>query len=425
MNKRLLKKIVAVFATVTMLFINVSSTLAANKENGFPLPTNRTYGVSVLSRYSNGDNHDIYLYKYGPLKGQSENKNIIMDIMAPFNTPIYAVDSGTIYTNKYGSGGGNYLVIAHGDGSYSYYGHMKNQSSYGVGSHVNVGDIVGYVGNTGSATGYHLHFEWSKHDPYCDFKSKGYVYTYPNSGASAYPHTHNSQSGSSSSTQKSYTAYPKGTDGMLNIRNAPKTGKIVGSIPENAACTVNPNKGSGNWYWVTYNGVSGYSYSKYLTKTKPVTASKPASPSNSQTASTYTAYPKGTDGTLNIRSAPKTGKIVGSIPEGAACTVTPSKNKDGWCYVTYNGVSGYSSGNYFSKSKPSSGGTSSNTRTGVVRGADGYLNINSKPASGNSIGKIPEGKSCTVYPDKTSGNWYWVSYNGVSGYAHSKYIILQ
>lgn len=239
------------------------------------------------------------------------------------------------------------------------------------------------------------------------------------------PNGLSSGSSSSPSTQKSYTAYVKGTDGTLMINSKPKSGNAIGSIPEGAACTVDPNKGSGNWYWVTYNGVSGYSYSKYLTKTKPAAASKPASSSNSQAASTYTAYPKGTDGTLNIRSTPKTGKIVGSIPEGAACTVTPSKNKDGWCYVTYNGVSGYSSGNYLSKSKPSSGGTSSNTRTGVVRGADGYLNINSKPASGNSIGQIPEGASCTVYPDKKSGNWYWVSYNGVSGYAYSKYIILQ
>ena len=51
--------------------------------------------------------------------------------------------------------------------------------------------------------------------------------------------------------------------------------------------------------------------------------------------------------------------------------------------------------------------------------------INSKPKVGNDIGYIPEGASCTVYPDKTSGNWYWVSYNGVSGYSYKDYIILQ
>ena len=74
---------------------------------------------------------------------------------------------------------------------------------------------------------------------------------------------------------------------------------------------------------------------------------------------------------------------------------------------------------------------SGNTRTGVVHvpsGSNG-LAINDKPASSpknsTEIGVIPPGGKCTVYPDKTSGNWYWVEYNGVQGYAHSSYITLQ
>ena len=63
-----------------------------------------------------------------------------------------------------------------------------------------------------------------------------------------------------------------------------------------------------------------------------------------------------------------------------------------------------------------------NTWTGYVIGTDGTLAINSKPASGNMIGKIPEGKSVTVYPDKTSGKWYYVKYGTTSGYSHSNYI---
>ena len=51
--------------------------------------------------------------------------------------------------------------------------------------------------------------------------------------------------------------------------------------------------------------------------------------------------------------------------------------------------------------------------------------INSKPKVGNDIGYIPEGATCTVYPDKTSGNWYWVEYNGISGYSYKSYIVLQ
>jgi hypothetical protein len=79
-------------------------------------------------------------------------------------------------------------------------------------------------------------------------------------------------------------------------------------------------------------------------------------------------------------------------------------------------------------SNPSST-TVTNIRTGVVTGTgSNYLAINDKPAASptysTKIGRIPPGATVTVYPDKQSGNWYWVSYNGVSGYAYSKYITL-
>ena len=69
------------------------------------------------------------------------------------------------------------------------------------------------------------------------------------------------------------------------------------------------------------------------------------------------------------------------------------------------------------------GTSSTNTWTGTVRGTDGSLVINSKPKVGNDIGYIPEGATCTVYPDKTSGNWYWVEYNGIRGYSYKSYIV--
>jgi len=71
-----------------------------------------------------------------------------------------------------------------------------------------------------------------------------------------------------------------------------------------------------------------------------------------------------------------------------------------------------------------------NTRSGVVVNTNGqYLAINDGPAASpnhsNQIGRIPPGGYVTVYPDKTYGNWYWVEYGGVSGYAYGKYIALQ
>ena len=71
-----------------------------------------------------------------------------------------------------------------------------------------------------------------------------------------------------------------------------------------------------------------------------------------------------------------------------------------------------------------SGGSTSTVKYGTVHGTDGNLAINSKAAKGYMIGKIPEGGVCTVYPDKASGNWYRVEYNGVQGYSYGSYITL-
>lgn len=66
------------------------------------------------------------------------------------------------------------------------------------------------------------------------------------------------------------TYYVKGTDGTLVMRQGP--GSNYGQqtlIPEGAAVKVTPSKNSGSWWYVTYNGKSGYSYSSYLTTTAP------------------------------------------------------------------------------------------------------------------------------------------------------------
>ena len=47
------------------------------------------------------------------------------------------------------------------------------------------------------------------------------------------------------------------------------------------------------------------------------------------------------------------------------------------------------------------------------------------PTYSTEIGAIPRGASMRVYPDKTSGNWYYVTYNGVTGYAYKTYITLK
>lgn len=91
-----------------------------------------------------------------------------LDIAAPYGTPIYAAASGTVTraTNKY-DGYGNSVMIANDDGYVTMYGHMSSIAiSYG--DYVVKGQLLGYVGSTGYATGNHLHFEVRSNGYYLD-----------------------------------------------------------------------------------------------------------------------------------------------------------------------------------------------------------------------------------------------------------------
>lgn len=80
------------------------------------------------------------------------------DICAPYGTPIYASDSGEVITAGTHWSYGNYVVIDHGNGWTTLYGHMSALGC-SVGQAVERGDIIGYVGSTGQSTGNHCHFE--------------------------------------------------------------------------------------------------------------------------------------------------------------------------------------------------------------------------------------------------------------------------
>ena len=83
-----------------------------------------------------------------------------LDIGAPKGTPIKAAASGTVITasSGYNGGYGNYIVISHGNGIQTAYGHC-NSISVSVGQKVSQGQLIGTVGNTGRSTGNHLHLE--------------------------------------------------------------------------------------------------------------------------------------------------------------------------------------------------------------------------------------------------------------------------
>lgn len=75
-------------------------------------------------------------------------------------SPVYAANNGTIMVKTYTYSYGNYIMINHNNGYYTLYGHMNGFApGVEVGQTVARGQLIGYVGQTGWATGPHLHFE--------------------------------------------------------------------------------------------------------------------------------------------------------------------------------------------------------------------------------------------------------------------------
>ena len=82
------------------------------------------------------------------------------DYAAPMGTPVHAIGDGVIVAVGPHGGYGNMIDIRHSNGMVSRYGHMS-RFARGIhdGTHVKMGETIGYVGMTGWATGPHLHFE--------------------------------------------------------------------------------------------------------------------------------------------------------------------------------------------------------------------------------------------------------------------------
>lgn len=81
-----------------------------------------------------------------------------IDIVSPLGAPIYAAESGLVVWAGFSRwGGGNMIVLAHGNTRQTHYAHLADVN-VGCGQFVNKGDVIGSVGQTGSSTFPHLHF---------------------------------------------------------------------------------------------------------------------------------------------------------------------------------------------------------------------------------------------------------------------------
>lgn len=126
---------------------NQSNVGNVGSSEGFVWPV--PCSTRVTSRYGN---------RSDPFTGETRyHSGIDIDGFNNAGQPVIAAASGTVITASYDGGYGNYVIIDHGDTS-TVYAHCSGLAvSYG--DYVSQGQTIGYLGDTGRATGVHLHFE--------------------------------------------------------------------------------------------------------------------------------------------------------------------------------------------------------------------------------------------------------------------------
>jgi murein DD-endopeptidase MepM/ murein hydrolase activator NlpD len=83
------------------------------------------------------------------------------DYAAPLGTPVHAAGNGSVSFEAVRGAYGNAVVLDHGEGISTLYGHLSRFAKHvHPGSRVRQGEVIGYVGMTGLATGPHLHYEY-------------------------------------------------------------------------------------------------------------------------------------------------------------------------------------------------------------------------------------------------------------------------
>jgi murein DD-endopeptidase MepM/ murein hydrolase activator NlpD len=107
---------------------------------------------SRMSSGFGGRNHPIY-DKWHAHKG--------VDFAAPAGTKVFAASDATVEFTGRQNGYGNLIILQHGRGYSTYYAHLSGfASGLKPGQRVTQGEVIGYVGSTGWATGPHLHYEF-------------------------------------------------------------------------------------------------------------------------------------------------------------------------------------------------------------------------------------------------------------------------
>lgn len=126
-------------------------------------------GIGVSGVNTSGEKIELGIALIRPISGVVTSRfggrwgknHTGIDIGAEKDTPIQAVAAGTVtdvVDDEWGGGYGRHLLISHGNGVQTLYGHC-NSLNVTVGQQVSQGQVIAFVGNTGRSYGNHLHFE--------------------------------------------------------------------------------------------------------------------------------------------------------------------------------------------------------------------------------------------------------------------------
>ncbi len=117
------------------------------------IPSIQPVSNKDLTRIASG-----FGYRIDPIY-KSTHYHAGLDFTAPIGTPIYATADGVVKEAGFSTGGfGNQVVINHGYGYETLYGHMYKVNT-SAGKTVKRGEVIGYVGSSGKSTGPHCHYE--------------------------------------------------------------------------------------------------------------------------------------------------------------------------------------------------------------------------------------------------------------------------
>lgn len=137
---------------------NVAQNIIAGTSTGGA--TAQNVQMPVAGRVTSAYGHRTQFRTANGATSSAEHDGI--DIASPEGSPIKADADGVVIFSGMKGGYGNYTEVQHADGSVSFYGHQSKQNVK-KGDHVSQGEVIGEVGQTGNATGPHLH--WGMRDP--------------------------------------------------------------------------------------------------------------------------------------------------------------------------------------------------------------------------------------------------------------------